>query len=75
MAIDDSIRERRSVTLEAVLDSQEWVDIVAELDALSDDSAEHQGGDVEPRAHLDYWGTDDDGDEWRITVVATGSGV
>jgi hypothetical protein len=59
-AIDDSIRENRIVSIDATLDTQEWVDLANGLSLECDDWTESNGNVRE------YWGTDEDGDKWRI---------
>ena len=63
-AIEDSIRESRIVHIEDVqLDTQNFVRLADELSSRADDWTEYptDGGLVR-----EYWGTDDDGDNWRI---------
>lgn len=64
-AIEDSIRENRIVTLEATVDTQEWVDLVSDLSVECEDWTENKADGALIR---EYWGTDEDGDEWRIHV-------
>lgn len=68
-AIQDSIRENQIVRLTAKLDTSEWVDMVNTLAVECDDWIE-ASGQPGPNDELvrEYWGTDDDGDEWRIHV-------
>lgn len=68
-AIDDSIREDRIVTLRATVDTQEWVDLVTELGSRSDDWVDAGHGLRE------YWGSDDDGDLWRVHVLSPAAEV
>ncbi len=63
IAIEDSIRENRIVHLKAIVDSQQWVDLAAALSAASEGHVETGSEVGEVR---EYWGADDDGDEWRI---------
>lgn len=63
-AIETSIRETRIVTIPRdVRMGDNAQGIAADLAALCDDSVEN--GDV-----IEYWGTDDDGDEWRVHLGA-----
>lgn len=62
-AIDDSIREDRAVTLVATMDTQEWVDLVAELGERAEEWATDSAATLR-----EYWGTDADGDRWRVKV-------
>jgi hypothetical protein len=64
IAIDESIRENCIVHLKAVADSQEWVDLANVLGARSSGRA-HDCFD-DGREVREYWGEDDDGDEWRV---------
>jgi len=68
LAIKDSIREDRAVILTERIDTQPWVDLVNGLADLADDWVQITQGDaLEIR---EYWGEDDDGDDWRIHVHA-----
>lgn len=74
-AIADSIRCNTTPVLSARIDTQEWVDLTNALADECDDYVRITDGDnridgdiVEVR---EYWGADDDGDEWRIHVHAT----
>lgn len=74
-AIEGSILENGVPILVRRIDTQEWVDLVNGLADVAEDWVRITGGDsrlddeiVEVR---EYWGTDDDGDEWRIHVHAT----
>lgn len=59
-AINQSIRETRTVTLYGRIDSIRWVALVAALSAECD-------GWLDADATLrDYWGSDANGDFWRI---------
>ncbi len=59
-AIDESIRENCIVHLSAVENTQEWVDLAAALGAAATNWVDtHEGA-------REYWGGDDDGDEWRV---------
>lgn len=72
-AIEDSIREGRTITLTARRDTS--VSLIAALKDACDDYVRITAGDnridgdvVEVR---EYWGTDDDGDDWRIHLHET----
>ena len=65
-AILDSIRENRVVELTAKLDTQEWVDAAHELSLASEDYNEERTAKGLER---DYWGTDDDGDAFRVRLI------
>ena len=68
LAIKDSIREDRAVILTERIDTQPWVDLVNGLADLADDWVQITQGDaLEIR---EYWGEDDDGDDWRVHVHA-----
>lgn len=56
-AIARSISHTEIVTIEH--DEQAQIDLTAECD----DSVEHRRGNVLVR---EYWGTDEDGNEWRV---------
>jgi len=75
-AIEDSIREDRIVVLTERIDTQPWVDLTNGLDRLADDwvAITHGDGRLEANGAVEireYWGEDDDGDDWRIHVHAT----
>lgn len=59
-AISDSIHETRIVHLDAC-DFDDDFNILAELRDLADDSV--NTGEI-----VEFWGTDSDGDEWRVHV-------
>lgn len=67
-AIEDSVREDRIVHLEARTDTQEWVDLVNGLAAKAEDWTETKDADSGNDVR-EYWGKDEDGDEWRIHVT------
>jgi len=74
-AINDSIREDRVVVLTERIDTQPWVDLVNGLADLADDWVQITQGDGSLEANgaveiREYWGEDDDGDDWRIHVHA-----
>ena len=74
-AIEDSIREDRFVVLTERIDTQPWVDMVNGLARLADDWVAITHGDGLIEAEIrEYWGEDDDGDDWRIHVHATKCG-
>jgi hypothetical protein len=60
-AINTSIRENRIVTLPTVSIAHEYDVVLTDLTCASDDRAE--ANDV-----IEFWGTDDDGDEWRVHI-------
>jgi hypothetical protein len=74
-AIDESIRCDTIVIMEQRLDTQEWADLVNSLAAEAEDYVRITGGDNRIEGNVvevrEYWGTDDDGDAWRIHVHAT----
>jgi hypothetical protein len=49
----------RSISHDEIAHARHDAETAAELAALSDDS-------VENGAVIEYWGTDDDGAEWRV---------
>jgi hypothetical protein len=58
-AINDSIRESRIVHLAvAQMDEPDYRRAMADL--------EHRAADWVAADELEYWGQDEDGDEWRI---------
>jgi hypothetical protein len=67
-AILDSIRENRTVEIEAVLDSENWVRLAEALSAECDDYSEEAG---EIGATRLYSGVDDDDDKWQIRLVGS----
>jgi len=76
LAIKDSIREDLVIVLTERIDTQPWVDMVNGLDRLADDWVQitQDDGRLEANDALEireYWGEDDDGDDWRIHVHAT----
>lgn len=68
IAINESICEDRTVKFEAREDNQEWIDLADSLYVACDDYSEERTGDGLLRV---YWGTDDDGDEWKIELLCT----
>ena len=50
---------KRSISHNEIAHGKYDAETAMELKSLSDDSVEN--GDV-----IEYWGTDDDGDEWRV---------
>ena len=68
IAINESIREDRAVKLEAREDRQEWIDLAASLSVACEDYSEERTEDGLLRA---FWGTDDDGDVWKIELLGT----
>ena len=69
-SIEVSIREDRIVHLEARIDTQEWVNLAAALGEACEDYAETQDADSGNEVR-EYWGTDEDGDSWRIHLTGT----
>lgn len=69
-AIEDSIRESRIVSLDCIIDTQEFVALAEELLLASDDYTEQTIDGVLVR---EYWGTDDDNDAWRVHLHAAGA--
>ena len=75
-AIEDSIREDRIVVLTERIFTQPWFGLVNGLEDLADDWVTIIRGDGRLEANdvveiREYWGEDDDGDDWRIHVHAT----
>ena len=75
-AINDSIREDRVVVLTERIDTQPWVDLVNGLADRAEDWVQITHGNARLEANgaaeiREYWGEDDDGDDWRIHVRAT----
>lgn len=70
-AIDQSIRQNEIVTLKGyTVDTAEWVDVVNGLADRAEDWVETNGSTSEPGNSVrEYWGTDEDGDEWRVHVA------
>lgn len=69
-AIEDSIRESRIVDLSARLDSAEWVELARALEAAAENWTEVPAGNYgDSPLTREYWG-DEDGDEWRVYLVA-----
>lgn len=71
-AIEDSIREDRTVVLTATVDTQEWVDLVTDLASRADDWVETDNLGTDPVGTgkvREYWGVDEDGDAWRVHVI------
>lgn len=69
-AINTSIREGRTVILWETVDTQEWVNLVNGLAEVAEDWTETDaGGSTEQNIRVrEYWGTDENGDEWRVHV-------
>lgn len=70
-AIEDSIRERRIVTLTAPIDTQEWVDLTTGLSERAADWTDANPSETAPDRR-EYWGEDEDGDEWRVHLDGSG---
>lgn len=64
-----SIREGRTVTEypDTAEDARALVETLA-VEAADDCTIEHRSGS-ESVGYYDIWGTDEDGDEWRVHVV------
>lgn len=62
-AIEDSIRGGRAEHLHARIDSTEWVRYAADLQVACEDWAPAPTDD-----RREYWGQDEDGDEWRVVL-------
>jgi hypothetical protein len=71
-AIAESIRENKIVIIEERIDTQPWIDLVNGLANEADDWARITGGDNRVDSDIievrEYWGTDEDGDDWRVHV-------
>ena len=65
-AICDSIRENRIVVLKSRIDTENWLNLTNELSTLAQDWTARNDGVRE------YWGVDENNQEWRIHVVARG---
>jgi len=66
LAIQESIREERTVKFEAREGHQAWIDLARSLDAACEDYSEERTEDGLLRV---YWGTDEDGDAWKIELL------
>jgi hypothetical protein len=70
-AINDSIRENRIVHIDdIVINSQNFVNLSSALSAECDDWVETK--DEDGYVLREYWGTDKDGDDWRIHLHCNG---
>ena len=70
-SINESIRTGSTVVLDGGrVDTAEWVDLVNGLADAADDWVERENMSAfgENEAVREYWGVDDDGDEWRVHV-------
>lgn len=65
-AIETSIRENVTITIESKLDTARWVGLGAALDAVGECTETREEGDL---VHA-YTGHDRDGDEWAVTLRA-----
>jgi hypothetical protein len=66
-AIEQSIRQNEIAKITGLrVDTQEWVDVVNDLAAESEDWVETSADGATVR---EYWGKDEDGDDWRVHVV------
>lgn len=66
-----SISEDRTVT-EYTDTDDEWTALETDLLAECDDSADVSGEGFsgrEARGSVDFWGVNEDGDEWRVCIV------
>lgn len=73
-AINDSISTDSVPVLTERLDTQEWVNTVNAIADLCDDWVELSNPDDTPEGVANvrhYWGTDVDGDDWRVHVHGT----
>lgn len=61
-AIEDSIREDRIVVMRAEIDTPEWENLNSALRDECDDYVEANDKIRE------YWGVNEDGDDWRVHV-------
>lgn len=68
-AINESIAEDRIVHLEFTGKGQGFDEVTAELAERAEDSVVHRPDNDGPIIH-EYWGTDEEGDEWRVHVEA-----
>ncbi len=59
--IETSIRENRIVTVPRDVRMAMGADVIADDLSARSDNGGTANGDV-----IEYWGTDDDGDEWRV---------
>ena len=65
-AIETSIREDVTITIETQLDTARWVGLALALDAVGEYTETREDGDL---VHA-YTGHDRDGDEWAVTLRA-----
>jgi hypothetical protein len=73
-AIRESIEQaiRESIARDRIVTIGSDASIREALSSLADDSAEmsyYRGPDAPPGEMTEYWGTDDDGDHWRVHVL------
>ena len=74
-AIEDSIRGNEIVILRARADTSEFVSLANGLSEACDDYTRITAGDNRLDGDVEevreYWGADEDGDDWRIHLYVT----